>query len=157
TVAVGLAELLRREVLEISADPLSPQRGDYRFSQGMLRQVAYDKLARRDRKVRHLAVAAHLRHAFANDGEEISEVVARHYLDALAAVPDDPDATEIRGEAVAALTRAAERAERSGAPARAGSSYAQAAELTEQTEDGALVAARWWERAADTVLVASDS
>ena len=90
-VRAGLAELLRREVLSVSADPLSPERGSYQFAQQMLRQVAYDTLSRRDRKARHLAVAAHLRAAFPGDGEEVADVIARHYLDALHAVPDDPD------------------------------------------------------------------
>ena len=62
-VRAALAELVRREVLSVSADPLSPERGSYRFAQDMLRQVAYDTLSRRDRKTRHLAVAAHLRAA----------------------------------------------------------------------------------------------
>ena len=113
----ALAELVRREVLTVSADPLSPERGSYRFAQHMLRQVAYDTLSRRDRKARHLKVAAHLRAAFPGDGEEVADVIARHYLDALDAVPDDPDAAEIRGQAIGALIRAAERAERTGAPA----------------------------------------
>jgi tetratricopeptide (TPR) repeat protein len=155
-VEAGLAELLRREVFEIYADPLSPQRGAYRFSQSLLRQVAYDTLARRDRKQRHLAVAAHLRSTFANDGEEIAEVIARHYLDALAAVPDDPDTPDIRGSAIAMLIRAAERAERSGAPGRAGETFAEVAELTEHEDvpDSASAAARWWERAARAALTA---
>jgi hypothetical protein len=76
----------------VSADRLSPERGSYGFAQNMLRQVAYDTLSRRDRKTRHLAVAAHLRAAFAGDGEEVADVIARHYLDALNAVPDDGDA-----------------------------------------------------------------
>ena len=50
SVRHGLAELLRREVLSISADRLSPQRGDYRFAQDLLRQVAYETMSRRDRK-----------------------------------------------------------------------------------------------------------
>ncbi len=149
-VETALGELLHRGVFEISADRLSPQRGAYHFSQNMLRQVAYDTLSRRDRKARHLAVAAHLRATFAGGGDEVMDVVARHYLDALAAVPDDPDAAEIRAEAVAALIRAGERAERSGAPARAGETFAEAAELTEQIggQAGALDAAALWERAA---------
>jgi class 3 adenylate cyclase/tetratricopeptide (TPR) repeat protein len=155
-VEAGLAELQRREVFEIYADPLSPQRGAYRFSQSLLRQVAYETLARRDRKTRHLAVAAHLRNTFANDGEEVSEVVARHYLDALTATPDDQDAASIRAEAIAALLRAAERATRSGAPVRAGATYAEAAELAERSESDAFDAAGWWEKAADTVSVAAD-
>ena len=114
----------------MSADPLSPERGSYQFAQQMLRQVAYDTLSRRDRKTRHLAVAAHLRAAFPGDGEEVADVIARHYLDALNAIPDDPDTAQIRGQAVTALIRAAERAERTGAPARAATSYAAAAELS---------------------------
>ena len=124
-----LAELLRREVLSVSADPLSPERGSYRFAQQMLRQVAYETLSRRDRKGRHLAVAAHLRTAFPRDGEEVADVIAQHYLDALAAVPDDPDMAGLREQAISALMRAAERAERTGAPGSAASSYAAAARL----------------------------
>jgi len=148
-VRAGLDELVRREVLTVSADPLSPEKGSYGFAQHMLRQVAYDTLSRRDRKARHLIVAAHLRRAFPGDGEEVTEVIARHYLDALNAVPGAPDTEEIRGQAIAALTRAAERAERAGAPGLATASYASAAELTQAgTPDGALAAAALWEHAA---------
>jgi class 3 adenylate cyclase/tetratricopeptide (TPR) repeat protein len=147
SVRAALADLVRREVLSVSADPLSPERGSYRFSQEMLRQVAYDTLSRRDRKARHLAVAAHLRAAFPGDGEEVTDVIARHYLDALNAIPAAPDAAEIRGRAVAALTRAAERAERTGAPAQAAASYAAAAELSPPEAVATL-----WERAAQAAL-----
>ena len=135
-VRAALDELVRREVLAVSADPLSPQKGSYRFAQDMLRQVAYGTLSRRDRKARHLKVAAHLRAAFAADGEEVANVIARHYLDALAAVPDAPDALQIRGQAIAALIRTGERAERTGAPAVAVTSYATAAELSSQGTRG---------------------
>ena len=130
SVRAELAELVRREVLVISADRLSPERGSYEFAQNMLGQVAYDTVSRRDRKTRHLAVAEHLRAAFAGDGEEVTDVIARHYLDAMEAVPDDPDAGQICGQAITALIRAAERAERTGAPALASASYAAAARLT---------------------------
>ena len=149
-VRAALAELVRREVLSVSADRLSPERGSYGFAQEMLRQVAYDTLSRRDRKARHLAVAAHLRAAFPGDGEEVAEVIARHYLDALDAVPEDGDAGQIRGQAIAALTRAAERAGRTGAPAQAAASYADAARLTQAgTTDGHAAAAVLWEHAAE--------
>ncbi len=115
SVRRGLAELLRREVLSVSADPLSPQRGHYRFAQDLLRQVADHTLSRRDRKIRHLRVAAHLRAVFPADGDEVAEVISRHYLDALAAVPDAPDIPEIRAEAIAMLVRAGgDRALRAG-------------------------------------------
>jgi class 3 adenylate cyclase/tetratricopeptide (TPR) repeat protein len=158
-VRAALDELVRREVLSVSADPLSPERGSYQFAQQMLRQVAYDTLSRRDRKARHLTVAAHLRAAFPGDGEEVSDVIARHYLDALAALPDDPDAAQIREQAIGALIRAGERAERTGAPAQAATSYAAAAELSlPDTADGKGAGSgpqdpgALWERAADAAL-----
>jgi tetratricopeptide (TPR) repeat protein len=129
TVSETLAELLRREVLEVSADPLSPERGNYRFSQEMLRQVAYETLSRRDRKARHLRVAAHLRNAFPNDGDEVSDVIARHYLDALEALPDDDDAGEARELAIEFLVKAGEKALRSGALKRAVTCFWDAADL----------------------------
>jgi class 3 adenylate cyclase/tetratricopeptide (TPR) repeat protein len=156
-VRVALAELVRREVFTVSADPLSPEKGSYAFAQNMLRQVAYDTLSRRDRKTRHLAVAAHLRAAFPGDGEEVTEVIARHYLDALDAMPGDPDAGQIRAQAIGALTRAAERADRTGAPALAAVSYATAAHLTPaDTDDRASAAAVLWEHAAQAALTNAD-
>jgi len=153
----GLAELLHREVLSVSADPLSPERGRYRFTQDMLRQVAYGTLARRDRKARHLAVAAHLRSAFPGDGEEVTDVIARHYLDALESVSGDPDTGDIREQAITTLIRAAERAGRTGAPARAVTSYATAARLTcADTMQGQQAAAPLWERAAEAAILIAD-
>jgi class 3 adenylate cyclase len=143
SVRAELADLVRREVLSVSADPLSPERGSYQFAQQILRQVAYDTLSRRDRKARHLAVAAYLRAAFPRDGEEVIDVIARHYLDALNAVPDDPDVAEIRAQAIEVMTRAAERAKRTGAPAQAAASYAAAAELSPPDAPGQTAAALW--------------
>jgi class 3 adenylate cyclase/tetratricopeptide (TPR) repeat protein len=144
-VDAALAELVRRDVLQVSADPLSPERGAYHFSQEMLRQVAYETLSKRDRKTRHLAVARHLRGAFANDGEEIADAIARHYLDALAAGPDDPDAEEIGAVALDFLVRAAERAEQAGALGRAADGYAAAAAIAPPERVGEL-----YERASKT-------
>jgi len=153
-----LAELVRREVLGVRADPLDPQRGQYGFVQTMFRQVAYDTLSRRERKARHLAVAAHLRSTFADDGEEIAEVIAAHLLDALTAVPDDPDVPDLRSEAVIMLTRAGERAERTGAPTAATTAYATAAHLLEQTSirEHELSAAVLHERAGQASGTAND-
>jgi len=156
-VRAGLAELVRREVLTVSADRLSPEKGSYGFAQSMLRQVAYDTLSRRDRKAGHLKVAAHLRAAFPGDGEEVTDVIARHYLDALDALPADPDAAQIRGQAIAALTRAADRAARTGAPALAAASYVSAAQLTQASSaDGGPAAAGLWERAAAAATTNAD-
>jgi len=144
---------LRRAAAQHHAVIGVAERGSYGFAQNLLRQVAYDTLSRRDRKARHLTVAAHLRAAFPGDGEEVTDVIARHYLDALDAVPGDPDAGQIRGKAIAALTRAAERAVRTGAPARAAASYAAAARLSQGgAPDGRQGAAALWEHAAGAAL-----
>jgi class 3 adenylate cyclase/predicted ATPase len=144
-----LDDLVRRGVLEIVADPLSPQRGTYRFGHDMLRQVSYDTLSRHDRKTRHLAVAEHLRATFANDGEEVVDVIARHFLDALAAVPDADDVESTRARAVDELVRAGERASRVGASRSSAKNFADAADLlTATSAAGASVrAAKLWERA----------
>ena len=172
TVRAGLAELLRREVLEVSADKLSPERGAYRFAQNLLGKVAYETLSRRDRKARHLAVATHLRATFTGDGDEVIDAVAQHYQDALSSVPDDPDAEQIRSQAVAALVRGAQRALRSGAPRGASANYTTAARLIDGARriatappgdrapapEGApsAQAAALWEAAAEADLLARD-
>jgi len=161
-VRVALDELVRREVFTVSADPLSPEKGNYGFAQDMLRQVAYGTLSRRDRKGRHLKVAAHLRAAFARDGEEVIDVIARHYLDALAAVPDDSDVGQIRGQAIRALIRSGERAERTGAPAVAVTAFATAADLAPaqpdlaESADAQPDASQLRERAAKAALASGD-
>jgi class 3 adenylate cyclase/tetratricopeptide (TPR) repeat protein len=142
-VAGALAALVRRELVTVSADPLSPQKGSYGFSHELLRRVAYESLSRRDRMTRHLAVAAHLRSTFPDEGEEVADVIARHLLDALAAAPADLDTAGIRNDAVAELTRAGDRARHIGAQARAATDYATAAEHSSDLAD----AARLWELA----------
>jgi tetratricopeptide (TPR) repeat protein len=111
-----LASLVRKQVLAIRADHLSPDRGQYGFAQGLLRTVAYEMLSRQERKARHLAAAEHLRQVFPGEGEEVAEAIATHLLDAFRAAQDDPDAADIRERAIAALRRAALRAGAVGAP-----------------------------------------
>src|SRR3954471_1996150 len=125
-----LSDLIRREILRVRTDRLSPDRGQYAFTQTLLRQVAYDTLSRRDRKTRHVAVAEHLRRTFPDDGAEVSEAVAQHYLDAYNAVPDDADAEELRARASATFARAGQRALAVGAPEAALTAFDNAAELT---------------------------
>ena len=153
-----LDDLVRREVFAVRADPLSPQRGHYGFVQTLLRQVAYETLSRRERKARHLAVAEHLTRVFPEGGQELSEVIAQHLVDALTAVPDDADVTVLRERAVAALERAGERSERTGAPAAAGRAHTQAATLLEAAggPDADLRAAAFLERAGHALLLAAD-
>jgi class 3 adenylate cyclase/tetratricopeptide (TPR) repeat protein len=124
-----LAALVRKQVLAVRADPLSPDSGQYVFAQTLLRTVAYDMLSRHERKPRHLAIAAHLQATFGNDGEEIAEVIAAHLLDAYRAAAGDPDEDELRAGALAALRRGAQRAASVGAPETAARTYRTAAEL----------------------------
>ena len=82
-----LDELVRKQVLTLQVDRFLERGRQYRFVQGLVRTVAYDTLARRDRKARHLAVARLL----LEQGDEVAAIAARHHLDAIDAVPDDPD------------------------------------------------------------------
>ena len=75
-----LDELVRKEIFAVHVDRFSPERGQYRFVQALVRTVAYDTLSRRDRKARHLAAAAYL---LETTGDELTAIVARHYLDAI--------------------------------------------------------------------------
>ncbi len=130
-----LARLVRKQVLTVHADRLSPERGQYAFAQTMLRTVAYEMLSKRERKSLHLAAARYLRRAFPGDGEDIAEVLAAHYLDAYRYGVGDPDADELRREAVAALRRGAARAAALGAPQAAESAYRAAIDLADDEDE----------------------
>jgi len=126
-----LAALVAKEVLSVQADPRSPERGQYGFLQDLVRTVAYDTLSKRDRKDKHLRVAAYLERAWGADEEEIVEVVAAHYIEAYRLAPDDPDAGEIRGRARRMLVRAAERAVSLAAVEEAETYFRQAAAIAD--------------------------
>jgi class 3 adenylate cyclase/tetratricopeptide (TPR) repeat protein len=103
----ALRALTRREVLQVDADPRSPERGQYAFVQGLLREVAYSTLSKKDRRKRHLAAA---RYFESLGDEELAGALARHYLDAWRASPEGPEADAIAAQARVALRAAAERA-----------------------------------------------
>ena len=113
----------------MQADPRSPEHGQYGFLQDLLRKVAYETLAKADRKARHLAAAAFLEQSLIE--QEVVEVVASHYLAAYEAAPDAADAAEIRAKAGGQLARAGERAASLGANEEAERYFAQAAELAD--------------------------
>jgi class 3 adenylate cyclase/tetratricopeptide (TPR) repeat protein len=136
-VANVLTSLVRKEILTIQADPLSPERGQYGFLQDLLKQVAYETLSKRDRKARHLAVATYLEDRWGADDEEIVEVVASHYVQAYRAAPDAPDAPSIRAKARESLTRAGERAASLAALEEAERSFSRAAELADDPAEKA--------------------
>ena len=125
-----LSSLVRKEVLTVRADRFSPERGQYAFTQSLIRSVAYDMLTRAERRARHLKTAAHLRTAFPDDGAEVAEVIAAHLHDAYRAAGDDPDAELLRAQAKGAYVAAAERAQSVGAPEAAEAAYLTASDLS---------------------------
>ena len=134
--------LVRKEVLSVQADPRSPERGQYSFLQDLLKRVAYETLAKAERKARHLAAAAHLVQAFGAGEQEIVEVIAAHYLDAYRAAPDADDAPEIKARAQEMLTRAGERAASLAANEEAQHYFERAAELADDRSPEAALLER---------------
>jgi hypothetical protein len=134
-----LRDLVRREVFELDTDPRSPERGQYGFVQALLREVAYETLARRDRQARHLAAA---RYFEASGDDELVGVLATHYLAARRAAKG-PEADAIGVQARIALLAAAERAASLGSPLQALAYLHDAVEVT----PGDLEAAAILERA----------
>ncbi len=104
-----LEPLVHRELLEYESDPRSPERGQYRFVQSMIREVAYGRLTRDERRVRHTRAAE-----FFNElGEvELSGAAASHFLAAQRVTPNPEDARVLGGKATAALAEAADHAAR---------------------------------------------
>jgi class 3 adenylate cyclase/tetratricopeptide (TPR) repeat protein len=135
-----LASLVRKEVLSLQADPRSPEHGQYGFLQDLVRRVAYETLARRDRKARHLAAADQI--AAALGEEDVPEVIASHLVAALEAAPDADEAEAIRQRAGRTYVLAGERAERLAAAGEAHRFYEQAAELSVDPEAKAALVDR---------------
>lgn len=100
-----LGELVRREVFELVRDPRSPERGQYRWVQSVLREVAYARISKADRHQLHLRVARQLR---ALDEPELAPVVAAHFVAASEMAPAD---VEIQHELSDALRAAIHRAQ----------------------------------------------
>ena len=100
-----------------------------------MRSVAHDALSRRERKLRHRAVAEHLRASFPDNGADVGEMIAAHLLESYSAATNDPEAPNLRAEAAEAFERAGARAAAVGSPDGAESYYRTAAELTDDEAD----------------------
>ena len=131
-----VVSLLRKEFLTLQSDRLSPERGQLAFVQDLLRRVTYDTMSRRERKIRHLAAAAHLRAEPAGD-EELAGVVASHYLDAYRAAERDSDAAALKEEARTMLVRAGERAASLAAGSEAAAYLSRAVDLCDDPAERA--------------------
>ncbi|HEY6057413.1 MAG TPA: adenylate/guanylate cyclase domain-containing protein [Candidatus Limnocylindrales bacterium] len=139
-----LRELVRREILVFDTDPRSPERGQFGFTQALIREVAYGTLARRDRRIRHLAAA---RYFEAVGEEELAAVLSAHYLAAYEAAPDGPEGDAVAAQARLALRAAAERAVRLGSYEQATTYLRQAMQVTRDPAEIAGVLERLGELA----------
>ena len=133
-VETRLRALGRREVVNLVTDPRSPERGQWSFSQALIREVAYGSLGRRDRRARHLAAA---RYFEAIEGPEVAGALAHHYLDAYRAAPEGAEGEAVAGQARIALRAAAERAAALGSSEQALAYLESALEVTTDPADEA--------------------
>ncbi|HVR79788.1 MAG TPA: AAA family ATPase, partial [Acidimicrobiia bacterium] len=100
-----LRDLARRELLRYETDPRSPERGQYQFIQSVIREVAYGRIAKSDRKDRHLKVAEYFTSVAPI---EAAAVIASHYMNAYEVAPDQELAEKARNALMKAARRAIE-------------------------------------------------
>jgi class 3 adenylate cyclase len=137
-----LRTLVRRELLTLQADPRSPELGQYAFVQALIREVAYNTLAKRDRKSRHLAAA---RFFEALGSDELAGALAGHYLAAQANASEGPEADALAGQARIALKAAAERAINLGSLGQGVTFFDQARSVTgDEAERAELLERAGW-------------
>jgi tetratricopeptide (TPR) repeat protein len=74
-----LGDMVRHEVFTLIRDPRSPERGQYQWVQSVLKEVAYGRISRVDRRELHLKVARFFRDL--ND-PELAPVAASHFVSA---------------------------------------------------------------------------
>jgi class 3 adenylate cyclase/predicted ATPase len=145
-----LGSLVRKEVISLQSDPRSPERGQYAFLQDLLRRIAYETLARADRKARHLAAVSFIEHDWGPAEQEIAEVIAFHLGAAYDAAPHAADAGEIKARARAMLARAGERAASLAASEESQHYFEKAAALADDPVEEARLRERAgqmaWER-----------
>ena len=152
----ALAALVRKGIVTTESDPRSPERGQYRFLQALVREVAYGTLARAERRARHLAAAAYLETEHDSDepDDALAGIVALHLVDAMAATSSrDPGRPALADRARSLLTSAAVRAESLGSPEEALRATLMALDLA----PGPVETAELCERAARVAVYAGAS
>ncbi len=131
-----LRALARREILAVDTDPRSPERGQWGFTQALIREVAYAMVSKKDRRARHLAAARY----FESLGDEEMGVLATHYVDAYLASPPGPEADSVATQARIALRAAADRASALGSHEQAVAYLTRALDVTsDQGERGEVL------------------
>ncbi len=127
-----LRHLAQHELIVLDADPRSPERGQYRFVQGLIKEVAYGTLAKRDRRARHLAAARYFEML---GDDELAGVLAQHYVEAFHAQPGGEEGAAVAAQARVALRGAATRARSLASPAHALTYVELALEVTTDPGD----------------------
>jgi tetratricopeptide (TPR) repeat protein len=136
-----LESLVRRELLVFDADPRSPERGQFGFTQGVIREIAYASLPKRDRRTRHERAAVYLE-GLADP--EFAGIIASHYLAAYQASPAGPEAEALKAKARDSVHDAALRAAALHSHGQAVAYLEQALAIT----DNALQQLEFWRLAA---------
>ncbi len=108
-IETRLRNLSHKELVTLEADPRSPERGQFRFRQSLIRETSYGTLSKRERRARHLAAA---RYYETLDDDELAGVRATHYLEAFRAAPEGEEGAALAAQARVALRAAADRAKR---------------------------------------------
>jgi class 3 adenylate cyclase len=134
-----LPAFAKRELLRLEVDPRSPERGQYSFVQALVRDVAYNTLAKKERKAKHLA-AARFFESLGTD--ELAGALAGHYLSAWQSAPEGAEADALAVQARLALAAAAERAVSLGAHDQAVSFLEQALSVTKEPAERVELLAR---------------
>jgi len=131
-VTARLRVLSNKELVALETDPRSPERGQYRFMQGLIREVAYGTLSKRARRSHHLAAA---RYFETLGDDELAGVLANHYAEAYRAAPEGEEGAAVAAQARVALRAAAERASRLHSHEQALAYLEQALAVTFDDED----------------------
>ena len=79
-----LRALVAKEVLDEDVDPRSAERGQFRFVQSVIQEVAYSTLSKAARRAKHMACATWLAGL---DEDDLAGIVASHFLEAYRAEP----------------------------------------------------------------------
>lgn len=133
----ALASLQQKQIFALQQDRFSSERGQFRFVQSVVRQIAYATLSRRDRKQRHLAAADYLAE-LPDAAGDLAVVTAQHLLDAVdISSTDESDVEALEARAVTLLVRAAERSRALGSPEEAHRIYLTALKRTVQPSEQA--------------------
>ncbi len=121
-----LTALVRLQLLRQESSRFSSEHGQFKFVQGVVRQVAYGTLSRHDRKLGHLAVVDVLQDSEGVPPGDLAPIVAQHLLEALDAVPGAEDRELLTARAIDTLREAATRALALGAPSEAATHLSEA-------------------------------